>query len=90
MVDFIACQSFAGGFDTGAVQAGLRMVHKVEQRGGFGLANCEANRHILGYDWTSQACDPMEWEVMPAQVVIGNPPCSLPGSVAYHPKSSEE
>lgn len=75
-IDFIACQSFAGGFDLGAVQAGARLVHKVEQVGGFGLANTLANRHLLGHDWDSQACDPGAWEVLPAHAVFGNPPCS--------------
>ena len=75
-IDFIASQSFAGAFDLGATQSGLRLIHKVEQQGGFGLANVNANRHLVGYDWGSQACDPAEWEVMPAQVVLGNPPCS--------------
>lgn len=80
MYDFIACQSFAGGFDMGMTQAGFRMIHKVEQQGGFGIPNCEANRHLLGDQWSAQAGDCNDWEVMPAQVVIGNPPCSKPGS----------
>lgn len=75
-IDFIACQSFAGGFDLGAVQAGARLVHKVEQVGGFGLENVLANRHLLGDSWGTQACDPSEWEVLPAHAVFGNPPCS--------------
>lgn len=75
-IDFIACQSFAGGFDLGAVQAGARLVHKVEQVGGFGLANVLANRHLLGDAWDTQACDPGAWEVLPAHAVFGNPPCS--------------
>lgn len=80
-IDFIACQSFAGGFDLGAVQAGARLVHKVEQTGGFGLDNVLANRHLLGYAWDTQACDPGAWEVMPAHAVLGNPPCSLLASL---------
>lgn len=75
-IDFIACQSFAGGFDLGAVQAGARLIHKVEQVGGFGLNNVLANRPLMGNAWDSQACDPSEWEVMPAHAVFGNPPCS--------------
>lgn len=73
---FIACQSFAGGFDMGATRAGLQLVHKVEQLGGFGLPNVEANRHLLGHNWESQAVSPAEWEVIPARAVLGNPPCS--------------
>jgi len=73
----VACQSFAGAFDLGATQAGFQLVHKVENKGGFGMANCEANRHLTG-DWTAQAVVPTEWEVPSggADVVIGNPPCS--------------
>ena len=76
MLDYISCQGFAGGFDCGMTQAGFRLVHKVEHKGGFGTPQCEANRHILGYDWEAQACDAEQWEVMPAHVVVGNPPCS--------------
>lgn len=75
----VACQSFAGAFDLGATQAGFQLVHKVENKGGFGIPNCEANRHLTG-DWTVQAVPPQEWEVVEADVVIGNPPCSLPAS----------
>jgi site-specific DNA-cytosine methylase len=73
---FVACQSFAGGFDLGMVQAGFKMLHKVEQVGGFGVANCEVNRHLLGDDWRSQACTPDQWEPVKADVIAANPPCS--------------
>lgn len=76
MYSFVACQSFAGGFDLGMVQAGFRMIHKVEQAGGFGVANCEANRTLLGDDWCSQACVPDQWEAPSADVIAANPPCS--------------
>jgi site-specific DNA-cytosine methylase len=76
MYKFIACQSFAGGLDLGVVQSGLELIHKVEQVGGFGMANCLANRHLLGENWTWQACEPGEWERMPADVIMSNPPCS--------------
>lgn len=77
MYRFVACQSFAGGFDLGVVQAGFELVHKVEQQGGFGLRNCLANRHLLGDAWTSQACDYREWDA-PGDVdfIAANPPCS--------------
>jgi hypothetical protein len=81
--DMIACQTFAGGFDMGATKAGLKLIHKVENMGGFGIPNVEANRHLVGYEWESQAIEPSHWEVMPAQVVIGNPPCSRPGSPSH-------
>lgn len=74
--DFVACQSFAGGFDMGMTQAGFRMVHKVEQKGAFGMANCEANRELLGDQWTTQAGSFEEWEPHDVPVVVGNPPCS--------------
>lgn len=77
MYRFVACQSFAGGFDLGMVQAGFELVHKVEQRGGFGLGNCLGNRHLLGESWTSQACDYAEWYAPPnVDVIAANPPCS--------------
>jgi site-specific DNA-cytosine methylase len=52
------------------------MVHKVENVGGFGIPNVEAQRHLLGYDWQSQACAPNEWEARNVPILIGNPPCS--------------
>lgn len=76
MYTFVACQSFAGGFDLGMVQAGFELVHKVEQVGGFGLGNCLGNRRLLGERWTSQACTPDQWEPVAADVVAANPPCS--------------
>lgn len=76
MPTYLSNQTFAGGFDTGMVQAGFELVHKTEMKGGFGLANCRANRHILGRKWTWQATDPAEWEAPDADVVVANPPCS--------------
>lgn len=75
-VRFAACQTFAGGFDMGATKAGLKMVHKVEAAGGFGIPNVDANRHLVGYDWEFQAEDPTRWEPVEAELVLGNPPCS--------------
>lgn len=77
MYRFVACQSFAGGFDLGVVQSGFELVHKVEQQGGFGMANCLANRHLLGQNWTSQAGDYREWHVPNnVEFIAANPPCS--------------
>jgi site-specific DNA-cytosine methylase len=73
---FLACQSFAGGFDLGMVQAGFEFVHKVEQAGGFGMPNCLANRHLLGQNWTAQAGDYREWHAPHVDVIAANPPCS--------------
>lgn len=77
----IDVMGFAGGFTTGMVQAGFELVGKRELYGGFGVANCEANRHILGNEWkaetlsrNSDSIDP--WSVVDADVVFGNPPCS--------------
>lgn len=70
------CQGFAGGFTLGMVQAGFELVGKREMRGGFGVANCAANRSLLGYDWKAEAVDPAHWSVVDADVVFGNPPCS--------------
>lgn len=86
-VDFVACQTFAGGFDMGASKAGLRMVHKVENVGGFGIPNVDANRHLIGqgYPWEWQAVQPSEWEVLDVPLVLGNPPCSG-FSVASNPE----
>lgn len=74
----IDCQGFAGGFTLGVVQAGFKLVGKREKKGGFGARNCEANRHLLGDGWTTEACDPSEWSVPNGGVsfVFGNPPCS--------------
>jgi site-specific DNA-cytosine methylase len=67
---------FAGGFTLGMVQAGFDLVAKRELTGGFGVANCEANRHLLGEDWKTQIGDASDWEPVPSDVVFGNPPCS--------------
>lgn len=69
---------FAGGFTLGVVQAGFKLVGKRELKGGFGVANCEANRHLLGANWSTEVGEPVTWSV-PAggvDVVFGNPPCS--------------
>jgi len=73
---FAACQSFAGGFDMGMVQAGFEFVHKVEQAGGFGMENCLQNRHLLGSSWTHQSGDYLAWHAPDVDVLVANPPCS--------------
>lgn len=67
---------FAGGFTLGMVQAGFTLVGKREMPGGFGVPNCEANRHLLGHDWKSEVGEPETWSAPDADVVFGNPPCS--------------
>lgn len=76
---------FAGGFTLGMVQAGFELVGKREMKGGFGVANCEANRHLLGTKWQSQSSDHTQWGVVESDVVFGNPPCSgFSGMSAKH------
>lgn len=74
----IDCQGFAGGFTLGVVQAGFELIAKRENKGGFGVPNCEANRHLLGDSWDVEAVQPSEWTVPEggADLVFGNPPCS--------------
>jgi len=72
----VDCQGFAGGFTLGVVQAGFQLIGKREMRGGFGVANCEANRHLLGDDWSSETVEPEAWSAPNADLVFGNPPCS--------------
>lgn len=67
---------FAGGMTCGVVQSGFKLVGKRELPGGFGVRNCEANRHILGNDWTAQVGDPSTWTPLDVDFVFGNPPCS--------------
>jgi DNA (cytosine-5)-methyltransferase 1 len=69
---------FAGGFTLGVVQAGFELVGKREMKGGFGVANCEANRHLLGDSWRAEVGDAATWLVPHGGVdlVFGNPPCS--------------
>lgn len=80
MTEFHAvdCQGFAGGFTLGMVQAGFKLVGKKEMKGGFGVANCLANRPLLGYDWEADVStgEGADWTPIPAHVVFGNPPCS--------------
>jgi site-specific DNA-cytosine methylase len=68
---------FAGGFTLGTVQAGFELAGKCELKGAFGAPNCEANRHLLGYDWKLQEGDHV-WEHPGGDVhyIAGNPPCS--------------
>ena len=67
---------FAGGFTLGVVQAGFELVGKRELKGGFGVANCEANRHLLGSRWQTEVSHEGEWTPVDAELVFGNPPCS--------------
>jgi site-specific DNA-cytosine methylase len=73
----IDCQGFAGGFTLGTVQAGFRLVGKREQKGAFGVFNCEVNRQLLGSGWKTEVGDPATaWTPYRVNFVFGNPPCS--------------
>ena len=67
---------FAGGFTLGVVQAGFELVGKRELKGGFGVPNCEANRHLLGSRWVAEVGHESEWTPVDTELVFGNPPCS--------------
>lgn len=67
---------FAGGFTLGMVQSGFTLVGKREMKGGFGVPNCEVNRHLLGNNWQAEIGDHKTWSPVSADVVFGNPPCS--------------
>jgi site-specific DNA-cytosine methylase len=82
-INYLGVQTYAGGFDVGATQAGLTLVGRLEDKGGFGLHQCEANRHVLGDRWESQATDPTEWEPINAEIIVSNPPCSAFSSMTY-------
>jgi DNA (cytosine-5)-methyltransferase 1 len=75
-LEAVDCQSFAGGFTLGVVQAGFELVGKREERGGFGMTNCENNRHLLGHRWVGEATDPADWTPVDVPFTFGNPPCS--------------
>lgn len=72
----VDCLGFAGGFTLGVVRAGFELVGKRELTGGFGVPNCESNRALLGNNWQTQISDASSWEVVEAELVFGNPPCS--------------
>jgi DNA (cytosine-5)-methyltransferase 1 len=72
----IDCLGFAGGFTLGTVQAGFELIGKRELPGGFGVPNCEANRHLLGDGWQAQVGEWETWEPRVVDLVFGNPPCS--------------
>lgn len=90
----VDCQGLAGGFTLGTVRAGFDLVSKLELPGGFGMANCEANRHLLGEQWVAQEGPWEEWEPYnDVPYVFGNPPCSgfslLNTAASYKKKNPE-
>lgn len=82
-VTMIDNQCFAGGMTLGGVQAGMELVAKYEDVGGFGALNCDSNRHLLGEDWQLQVGKPETWEPRPAEVILSNPPCSGFSSLSW-------
>lgn len=77
MYSAVDVMGFAGGFTLGVVQAGFKLIGKRELPGGFGVANCEANRHLLGDSWQTEVGQERSWTpVRDAQLLFGNPPCS--------------
>lgn len=85
MNTFVDVHGFAGAFTLGMVQAGFKLLGKREGPEGFGVENCEANRHLLGYDWKTQSIEPRLWAPIKVDVVAGNPPCS--GFSSFSPSS---
>jgi site-specific DNA-cytosine methylase len=67
---------FAGGMTCGVVRSGFELRGKRELPGAFGVANCEANRHILGDRWVTQVGTGESWDPVDVELVFGNPPCS--------------
>lgn len=69
---------FGGAFALGMTQAGFEMRAKREIMN-FGVKNAEGNRPLLGWNWDAQV-KPLsrepEWDIIPTDVVTGNPPCS--------------
>lgn len=75
-VEAVDCQGLAGAFTLGTKQAGFDIVAVKSLPGGFGVANLEANRHLLGDGWDAQVGDWNEWDPHDVAYVFGNPPCS--------------
>lgn len=82
-IRYLGVQTYAGGFDIGATQAGLQLVGRIENKGGFGIRQCETNRRILGDAWESQVGEPSTWEPLSAEIILSNPPCSGFSSMTY-------
>lgn len=82
-VTFLDCQGFAGGLTLGGVQAGMKLIGKIEDEGGFGARNCEVNRRLLGDDWELQVGKPDTWQPVRSDVILSNPPCSGFSSLSW-------
>ena len=74
----VDCLGFGGGFTLGMVQAGFELQAKLAMKDAFGVANCEANRALLGDGWRTQISEGRgdDWDPPKADVLFGNPPCS--------------
>ena len=71
----VDCQGLAGAFTLGTKRAGFDIVAKLELPGGFGVENCEANRHLLG-DFETTVSNWSDWPHYDVPYIFGNPPCS--------------
>jgi site-specific DNA-cytosine methylase len=73
---FVDCNGLAGFMSYGFVKSGMKMLDRTGTLD-FGNRVAEANRHLLGKDWTAFFSDDVsEWPVHNADVVLGCPPCS--------------
>lgn len=73
---FVDCNGLAGFMSYGFIESGMEMVERTGTLD-FGNRVADANRHLLGKDWTYFfSDDPSEWPVHDADVVLGCPPCS--------------
>ena len=73
---FTDCNGLAGFMSLGFIQAGMEMNLRTGTLD-FGNPVAEANRHLLGKNWTSHfSDDSSEWPIVKSDVVIGCPPCS--------------
>lgn len=71
----IDSQSFAGAFTVGMTKAGFDVIAKREYPAGFGINTFTDNLDHFG-EVAIQTADPKEWDVVEANVLFGNPPCS--------------
>lgn len=82
---FIDCQGLGFGMGLGLVQNGMELAQRCGDLT-LGAPVVEANRHLVGWNWTSTfSADPADWPVLKdVDVVAGSPPCA--GFSALSPK----
>ena len=75
-LNFIDCNGLAGFMSLGFVQSGMEMKLRTGTLN-FGNPVAEANRHLLGDNWTHHfSDDPSDWPTAKTDIVVGCPPCS--------------